>query len=289
MRYTGIYPSSPLISSRRNPLVQRLRSLSSIKGRSKESLLLLEGTHLLEETIKNSLIPSEIISTSKWLENHSEILQLISRDVEIHLVTQSVLESILTTVTPDGVACPLPLSSLPRPSSKADFVLALDRIQDPGNVGTLFRTALAADVETIWLALGADPLSQKVLRSSSGAVLQLPFKRFSCSEESAINELVENLLTSARNGYQVVATRINRDSSKFETSPYWELDWAKPTVLVLGNEGKGLHPRIQECCTHGVTLPHSKAVESLNVASAAVPLLLERQRAKLTSYMKQER
>ena len=69
--------------------------------------------------------------------------------------------------------------------------------------------------------------------------------------------------------------------------PYWELDWTKPTVLVLGNEGSGLHPDLQSCCTHGVTLPHSTAVESLNVASAAVPLLLERRRATMTAPLQQ--
>ena len=65
--------------------------------------------------------------------------------------------------------------------------------------------------------------------------------------------------------------------------PYWELDWTKPTVLVLGNEGSGLHSLIKPCCTHSVTLPHSSLVESLNVASAAVPLLLERRRAKIAT------
>ena len=63
--------------------------------------------------------------------------------------------------------------------------------------------------------------------------------------------------------------------------PYWELDWDLPTVLVLGNEGSGVHASIEACCTYFVTLPHSSLVDSLNVASAAVPLLLERQRVKM--------
>ena len=67
--------------------------------------------------------------------------------------------------------------------------------------------------------------------------------------------------------------------------PYWQLDWCRPTVLVLGNEAAGLHPALQACCSHGVTLPHSSQVESLNVASAAVPLLLERRRATMTASM----
>ena len=65
--------------------------------------------------------------------------------------------------------------------------------------------------------------------------------------------------------------------------PYWEIDWIRPTVLVLGNEGSGVHEEILKCCTHAVTLPHNELVESLNVASAAVPLLLERLRARMTT------
>ncbi len=273
----------PLISSRRNPLIRRLRALSTLKGRSIEPLLLLEGTHLLEETLKSGYIPKEIIATSKWLENHSTVLEFLPKNVQFHLVTPSVLEASLTTVTPDGVASLLSLNSLPKLKHTPDFILALDRLQDPGHVGTLFRTALAAEIDTLWLALGADPLSQKVLRSSAGAVLKLPFERFGVSEETAIDALVKKLSEVSQKGYQIVATHVVGKPSSIEVIPYWELDWIKPTVLILGNEGNGLSPRIQACCTHGVTLPHSEAVESLNVAAAAAPLLLERRRAKMTS------
>ena len=84
------------------------------------------------------------------------------------------------------------------------------------------------------------------------------------------------------NGYQVVATSPPFSSSE-EIRPYWELDWTKPTILVLGNEGSGMHPLLQACCTHCITLPHSPLVQSLNVASVAVPLLLERRRVKMSS------
>ena len=100
-------------------------------------------------------------------------MKSVPNKIAITEVTHKVLEAALTTKTPDGVAALLPLKALPSPNDFADFVLALDRIQDPGNLGTLFRTALAAEVEVVWLALGADPLGQKVLRSSAGAVLNL--------------------------------------------------------------------------------------------------------------------
>ena len=271
----------PLISSRRNPLVRRLKALSRPKERNQASMLLLEGTHLLQEALKACCLPSEIVATPKWLEDHEEIFQEISQGVQIHMVTKSVLEESLSTVTPDGVASLLPFSALPKKNKESTFILALDRLQDPGNLGTLFRTALAADVELIWLALGADPLGQKVIRASAGAIIHMPFERLGSHEEDAVDKLSCKLKDAKNRGFQVVGAYSSRID--IDLSLYWEIDWQKPTVLVLGNEGSGVHPKLQSCCTHAVTLPHNKIVESLNVASAAVPLLLERLRARMTS------
>ncbi len=273
-----------MISSRKNPLVQRLKSLTSPQGRLKSSTLLLEGTNLLNEAVKTSVMPSEIIATSEWFKKSTEFLKAIPNNVQLIMVTQSVLKAALTTVNPDGVASLFPLAALPKLKKDFNFVLALDRLQDPGNLGTLFRTALAANVDEVWLASGADPLGQKVLRSSSGAILHLPFQRFGELEESSIKKLIDKLNETKSRGFQVVAACVPNNFVKTKVLPYWELDWEKPTVLVLGNEGAGLHLKIQDCCTHLVTLPHNELVESLNVASAAVPLLLERLRARMTSY-----
>lgn len=272
-----------LISSRRNPIVSRLRSLSTKEGRNQQSLLLLEGTHLLEEALKTKAMPVEIIATGKWLDQHKESLLPSLSQVSVQEVSSSVLEAALTTVTPDGVASLFPLNELPRQKTEVNFVLALDRIQDPGNLGTLFRTALAAEIEEIWLASGVDPLNQKVLRASVGTVLHLPFQCLGTSEITAIDALNVQLKSYANRGYQVVATYPHGSEELSSVVPYWEVDWEMPTILVLGNEGSGLHPLIRSSCTHSVTLPHSHSVESLNVAVAAVPLLLERRRAKMTS------
>ena len=262
--------------------MRRLKFLASREGRQEQSLLLLEGTHLLQEVLRTTHRPKEIVATNFWLERHGDLVQALPAETLIHLVTPSVLEASLTTVSPDGVASLVPLDSLPQAVNQAKFVLALDRLQDPGNLGTLLRTALAAEVEAVWLASGADPLSPKVLRASAGAILQLPHQRFGSSGQEAVEQLAEQLECAARRGLQVVATMVPGSSAAHSCLPYWQLDWRKPTVLVLGNEGSGLHPRLQACCTDCVTLPHSAAVESLNVAAVAVPLLLERRRATMT-------
>ena len=242
---------------------------------------MLEGSHLLEESLKTNFFPAEVIATSEWLDGHQEVFKKIAPKSALTLVTQNVLEASLSTVTPDGVAAIFPITGLPKLGKTPKYILALDRIQDPGNLGNLFRSALAAEYEGIWLASGADPLNQKVLRSSAGAVLHLPFERFDDLSSSSIEMLVSKLNIAIDNNFQVVGTISPNKNTKKKVKPYWELDWDLPTVLVLGNEGSGVHSSIEACCTDFVTLPHSSSVDSLNVASAAVPLLLERQRVKM--------
>ena len=273
--------SDVLISSRRNPLVRRLRSLATRAGRESEGLVLLEGTHLLQELQRLGVQPKELIATETWMQRHAQLLKGLGLQRPVCRVTDEVLRAALTTVTPDGVASLCSLTSFPAPSPAASFQLLLDRIQDPGNLGTLLRTALAADVDAVWLGGGADPLSPKVLRASAGPLFQLPHQRFGPDAEQALGQMEDKLRDLACQQVQVVATLVPDAAGPLQASPYWELDWTKPTALVLGTEGAGLHPRLQACCTHAVTLPHSPRVESLNVAAAAVPLLLERRRATM--------
>ena len=279
--------SDTLISSRRNPLVKRLRSLSSRAGREEEGLLLLEGTHLLQELVRLKLQPAELIATERWYQRHAQLLVGVNQAIPRRLVTDEVLTAALSTVTPDGVACLCPLSALPLAPKDAHFLLVLDRIQDPGNLGTLLRTALAADIQNVWLGSGVEPLGSKSLRASAGALLQLPHHRFGPDEDTAISQLTDELRGLAAGGMQVVATLVPDSEVPIRPVPYWELNWRLPTALVLGTEGAGLHPELLACCTHAVTLPHSSRVESLNVAAAAVPLLLERRRATMTATTQQ--
>ncbi len=279
-----------LITSRRNPLVRRLRSLATSSGRQQDGHILLEGTHQLQELLllpKRPPEPVKVIATPGWLNANVDLINRLTGVIDLQPMADEALRAALSTVNPGGVACLLPIDQLPDAAEDPTFVLALDRVQDPGNVGTLLRTALAADVEEVWLAAGADPLAPKVVRSAAGAVLRLPLRRFGPTDEVGIDQLVEKLNAARDRGLQVVATLVPESVAGITAIPYWQLDWCRPTVLVLGNEASGLHPSLQACCSQGVTLPHSTQVESLNVASAAVPLLLERRRATMTTSMQQ--
>ncbi|MCP9886629.1 RNA methyltransferase [Cyanobium sp. ATX 6A2] len=261
-----------LITSRRNPLVQRLRGLHESRGRRDQGLLLLEGTHLLQEVLRLGLTPVHLLATEAWTLGHGGLIERLPPGCRPQPVGAEVLDAVATTRHPDGVVLTLPLPPGPQaaaPAAGSDgLVLALDTIQDPGNLGTLMRTALAAGVEALWLADGADPHQPKVLRASAGAALALPLWRTSRSG------LAEQLERSLAAGVQLVATQPPHSGAV----PYWNLDWCRPTVLLLGSEGAGLAPELLALASHRVTIPHDPAVESLNVAVAAAPLLLERQR-----------
>lgn len=260
------------ITSRRNPLVGRLRALHQPRGRREQGVLLLEGTHLLQEVLRLSLRLEQLLATPAWIERHGSLLARCSMPPQP--VSETVLAAIATTEHPDGVVATLPLEALPAASppeavGRCGLVLVLDQLQDPGNLGTLLRTALAADVNEVWLAGGADPLQPKVLRASAGAALALPLRRLSG------REALLPLLKQARDaGLQLVATQVGGS----DAMPYWQLDWLQPTALLLGNEGAGLHGDLLALASDRVTIPHSASVESLNVAVAAAPLLLERWR-----------
>ncbi len=267
-----------LITSRRNPLVKRLRELHAAKGRREQGLVLLEGTHLVQEVIRLQLVTSKLklshlLATEAWIWSHGDLVAALSPAVTIQPVGQEVLEAVATTAHPDGVVLTLATAALQAPPEGQEFVLVLDTLQDPGNLGTLMRTALAAGVDGLWLAEGADPFQPKVLRASAGAALALSIERMDRSG------LVQRLITAAARGLQLVAAVPPlADLDGQQPVAYWHLDWTKPTALLLGQEGAGLAPELQALASHRITIPHSAAVESLNVAVSAAPLLLERRR-----------
>ena len=251
--------------------MRQLRELREPRGRREQGLLLLEGTHLLQEVLRLKLTPRLVLATSRWCASHGQLLAALPASVAQRLASDEVLAAVASTDHPDGVLLSLPL---PQPCTEAPprFLLVLDCIQDPGNLGTLLRTALASGVDQVWLGEGADPWQPKVLRASSGAALALPLLRLKPEQ------LRQRLERVGAQGLQRLAAVLPRPG--LSVRPYWQLDWTRPTALLLGNEANGLDPALLRLADQLVTIPHSPAVESLNVAVAAAPLLLERWRQR---------
>ena len=260
-----------LISSRRNPLVKALRELHGPSGRLQQQRLLLEGTHLLQEALRLQRPPDLLLATPQWMERHADLLREVPHTTLCRQATAEVIEAVATTRHPDGVASTLPwaLPAHPLPARPPKFGLLLENVQDPGNLGTLLRTALAAGVDQLWLVDGADPWQPKVLRASSGASLALAIGRFMAQE------LPARLREAKQAGTAIVGTVVSGGA------PYWSQDWRRPILVLLGNEGSGLSQGLLAEADTLVSIPLSSGVDSLNVAVAAAPLLLERRRQQL--------
>ncbi len=256
-----------MLTSLQNPLVKQIRKLHQAKERKEQQMFLLEGTHLLTEACAVDYPLRTVCFTPAWQERYPELWQEASKRCErMELVSAEVLKALATTVQPDGVVAIAPrcLTQTP-PLSGPGVLLALETIQDPGNLGTTIRTAAAASAAGLWVSEDSVDLDHpKVLRASAGQWFRLPM--------AVSSDLASLVPDSQAGGMQVVATVPNANLT------YWELDLRLPTLILLGNEGAGLSPDLVALADKQVKIPLSPGVESLNVAIAAALILYEAQR-----------
>lgn len=256
-----------MLTSLQNPLVKQIRKLHQAKGRREQQLFLLEGTHLLLEACAVGYPLVTLCCTLQWQERYPQLWQQIAQSgVRMEFVSDRVLEAIATTVHPDGVVATAGRSQ--RTSIAINHLgLALETIQDPGNLGTIIRTAAAAGAEGLWLSSDSVDLDHpKVLRASAGAWFRLPI--------TVSLDLTTELSRCQKQGIKIVATLPNANFT------YWQLDFEQPTLIVLGNEGAGLSESVIALADQQVQIPLNSGVESLNVGICAALILYEAQRQR---------
>ncbi len=255
------------LTSLHNPLVKQIRKLDSSKERRHQQLFLLEGTHLLEEACAVNYPLATVCCTPQWQERHQQLWQQACQRAErVELVSMEVLKAIATTVQPDGVVATAKRRSI-QPVPFTGLALGLETVQDPGNLGTIIRTAAAAGAAGLWLSGDSvDRDHPKVLRASAGQWFRLPM--------AVSPDLKATVQECQQAGMQVVATLPSA------TLTYWEVDWRRPTLILLGNEGAGLSPELGQMADLQVRIPLNSGVESLNVAIAAALMLYEAQRQR---------
>ena len=232
------------ITSKANPLVKRLCALSP-----SPRAFLVEGFHMVEEACRFGLL-DEVIS----------VKEVTYGKVPVTLVSEDVLRKISSMKNPEGILGVVHLPSLE--DILGEKVLVLDRVQDPGNVGTLLRTAISFGYKDIVFMDGtANPLGNKVLSASQGAIFQIR-PRFFSSPLEALN------FFSSR-GYRVIASSL-RDALPLKELPRDE----RPFALILGNEGKGVCGDFLQKADIKVRI-EMDAMESLNVAIAGGILMYQ--------------
>jgi TrmH family RNA methyltransferase len=173
-------------------------------------------------------------------------------------VSQAVMNACSGTETPQGLLAVVPIPDLPRPE-RPTLTLILDRLRDPGNLGTLLRTALAAGVDHVLVAPGTvDATNPKAVRAAMGAHFHLPLAATRW-----------NKIPKAVAGSRVYLAAVEGGT------PYTEVDWIEPVALIVGGEAAGAGPQAHALADAQVAIPLAGEVESLNAAVAAAVILFE--------------
>ena len=256
-----------ILTSIQNSLVKQARKLHRAKERQKQNLLLLEGTNLVEAACQVDYKLDIIFYTERWRENHSSLCSAIAaKGFRLQPVSLEVLSAIATTVNPDGVVAIAPRRTKQEPEiAKTQLGIALERLQDPGNLGTIIRSAVATGVDSLWLSNDSvDIHNPKVLRASVGEWFRVPI--------ATGQNLAEVVTAHQQNGIRVIATTSETEKN------YWDIDFTRPSLILLGNEGAGLSDELITLADEKVKIPLTNGVESLNVAIATALMLYEAKR-----------
>lgn len=253
-----------IIRSRQNPLVKQLIKLAeSRRERLKSQQSLLIGTHLIEAAL-GSGVPLQRLLVCEGHDQRPEIAALLQgTDLTATLIDQELFALVEQAPSSAGIMSLMAIPPAP-PLRRNGCCLLLEGVQDPGNVGSLLRTAVAAGVDQVWLTPGcADIWSPKVLRAGMGAHFLASFV-----------ERVDITLALEGFGGPLLVTSLE------EARPLYDCDLRGDLVLALGSEGGGASQALMARATERVRIPMAGPIESLNVAAAGAICLFERLRQR---------
>ncbi|WP_126428049.1 TrmH family RNA methyltransferase [Brevibacillus marinus] len=265
-----------VIHSLHNPRVKALASLKSRKGRLQTGRFLVEGVHLVAEALKSAAaVPTVVYDAERGIP--AEIMPLLADrpDTALLACAPSVVAKLSETQTPQGILAEVAQRRLDweswwsRQTDRDCLLLLLDEIQDPGNLGTMLRTAEAAGVDAVVIGRGSvDLYNGKTVRATMGALFRL---------NVFVAELVPLMEQIARAGGKLLVTSLDATSQPYDAPLY-----AGPVAIVIGNEARGVSPEVRQRATACVHIPLYGRAESLNAAVAAGIMLYEarRQRAQ---------
>lgn len=259
-----------VITSKENETVKTIKKLKDKKYRDETGLYIIEGIKMLEEAIEEKARIRKIIICEECLKAgdlEQKVLYEIAKYNCIY-VNSKVFNSLTDVVAPQGI-----MAVIEKPNKDIkikydqDIILALDGIQDPGNLGTILRTADSVNLkQTIVTKNTADSYNPKVVRSTMGAILRIKIIE--------TDDLAKTLKEAKKNKFKIVATSLDTNNS------IYDIDYNKK-VIVIGNEANGVSKEIQELADNKVKIPMLGKTESLNASVATGIMLYEYVRQKI--------
>lgn len=242
------------IESSKNPKIKQWKKLQTKKGREKSGLYIIEGEHLIEEALQSNIKIVDLIMSEQFvMPTNWE-----TKDIEVTIVPKELLNEICNTETPQGIAAICEKNM----STKTDIykkLLLIDAVQDPGNLGTMIRTADAAGIDAIIIGNGSvDIYNPKVIRATQGSIFHIPIIKGDLHEwmQTLKNQEIPIYGTSLQNGID-----------------YKQIKPKEKFALLVGNEGSGVDKTLLTETTQNLYIPIYGKSESLNVAIATGILL----------------
>jgi TrmH family RNA methyltransferase len=265
-------PHKP-VTSKDNHVIKHLRSLSDPKHRKKEQTFLIEGVKMVEEALRDGLGVKMVLAAPALVQHHGKgVLKLAeSRAIEILWISERLMDALSDSKTPQPVMAVVAMPGHREQELLANtsgIIIIAHQIQDPGNMGTIIRTAEAVGASGIALTAGTvDPFNAKAVRASMGSILRLPI---------VLAADIRNFIRECRRaGFQTMAAALTGERTHFD------VDLRKPTAIILGQEGAGLPQDIMAEVDLRVRIPMAERIDSLNVATAAAIVLYEAMRQRL--------
>lgn len=249
-----------MITSAQNSRLKLVRALlTQPKSRRREQKIVLEGVRLIDDVMAQGFTP-EFILYQDGVEHPT-----LNDTENAFAVEPSLLNALSDTQTSQGFLAVFPMPDLMIPDTAQNLV-ALDGVRDPGNIGTIARTAAAAGIDGLLLLSGTvDPFNPKAVRAGMGAHFRLPMRSLDWKVFSE----------HYTDGWRIWLADVHA------TDLYHQVDWTPPNILIIGNEAHGLSEAARQYATHGVKIPMARDVESLNTATAAAILMFEIQRGRV--------
>ena len=247
------------ISSGQNQVIKEIKALKEKKYRDQKGLYFIEGIRFVEEALKEKEEISKVLISDKLMEVNggSEILEQLENTncCNVYTVPNKLYMDITDTENPQGILAVLSKKSVNLESiyDSKNFFVVLDSIQDPGNMGTIIRTADAVGVTAVIVSKGCvDVYNPKVLRSTMGSMFHIPI----CYSENVL----ETLQSMKDRGIKLCAAHLSGSKS------YFELDYKDNIAIIVGNEANGISDSVANISNELVKIPMDGKSESLNAS-----------------------
>ncbi|HOV25979.1 MAG TPA: 23S rRNA (guanosine(2251)-2'-O)-methyltransferase RlmB [Pseudobacteroides sp.] len=264
-----------IITSNQNLLIKEIKGLELRKNREEKGLFIAEGLRFVEESVKEKALIDKIVVSNTFLEGKSamDIMDRIrNMGLPCYVVSDKIFKEISDTQTPQGILAVIKkkdalIGDIIKSSNK---IVMLESLQDPGNMGTIIRTADAAGMTGIILSKGCvDVYNRKVLRSTMGSIFHLPIHR--------TDDFIGTIKELKAKGIKVYASHLEGSIN------YYDIDECQNTAVIIGNEANGISDEAAMAADCLIKIPMPGKAESLNASVAAGILMYEILRKSTTT------